>query len=136
MSRPSQLSRDKIAATALAIADAEGFESVSMRRVAKEMGVGTMSLYYYVKTKADLIAAMDDALMGEVLLPSLPRLARGIDRDRIPHTRCLLAAHLGALLHVVGFPRRQRDAPHGTMPAGACWDNHDHQRKARVAYNH
>jgi AcrR family transcriptional regulator len=43
-----------------------------MRRVAKEMGVGTMSLYYYVKTKADLIAAMDDALMGEVLLPSLP----------------------------------------------------------------
>ncbi len=72
MSRPSQLSRDKIAATALAIADAEGFESVSMRRVAKEMGVGTMSLYYYVKTKADLIAAMDDALMGEVLLPVLP----------------------------------------------------------------
>jgi AcrR family transcriptional regulator len=36
------------------------------------MGVGTMSLYYYVKTKADLIAAMDDALMGEVLLASLP----------------------------------------------------------------
>jgi Tetracyclin repressor-like, C-terminal domain len=31
-----------------------------------------MSLYYYVKTKADLIAAMDDALMGEVLLSSLP----------------------------------------------------------------
>src|SRR5260370_3371575 len=73
MSRPSQLSRDKIAATALAIADAEGFESVSMRRVAKEMGGGTMSLYYYVKTKADLIAAMDDALMGEGLLLSLPR---------------------------------------------------------------
>lgn len=72
MSRPSQLSRDKIVATALAIADAEGFESVSMRRVAQEMDVGTMSLYYYVKTKADLIAAVDDALMGEVLLPSLP----------------------------------------------------------------
>jgi AcrR family transcriptional regulator len=72
MSRPFQLSRDKIAATALAIADAEGFESVSMRRVAQEMGVGTMSLYYYVRTKADLIAAMDDALMGAVLLPSLP----------------------------------------------------------------
>ncbi|MGB9431403.1 MAG: TetR/AcrR family transcriptional regulator [Candidatus Acidiferrum sp.] len=72
MSRPSQLSRDKIAATALAIADTEGFESISMRRVAQEMGVGTMSLYYYVKTKADLIAAMDDALMGEVLLAALP----------------------------------------------------------------
>ena len=72
MSRPRRLSRDKIAAAALAIADAKGFESVSMRRVAQEMNVGTMSLYYYVHTKADLIAAMDDALMGEVLLPSLP----------------------------------------------------------------
>jgi AcrR family transcriptional regulator len=72
MSRPSQLSREKIAAAALAIADADGFASVSMRRIAQEMGVGTMSLYYYVKTKADLIAVMDDALMGEVLAPSLP----------------------------------------------------------------
>jgi AcrR family transcriptional regulator len=66
------MSREKIAAAALAIADAEGFSSVSMRRIAQEMGVGTMSLYYYVKTKADLIAVMDDALMGEVLAPSLP----------------------------------------------------------------
>jgi AcrR family transcriptional regulator len=72
MSRPSQLSREKIADVALAIADAEGFASVSMRRIAQEMGVGTMSLYYYVKTKADLIAVMDDALMGEVLAPSPP----------------------------------------------------------------
>ncbi|HUI53636.1 MAG TPA: TetR/AcrR family transcriptional regulator C-terminal domain-containing protein [Bryobacteraceae bacterium] len=32
-----------------------------------------MSLYYYVNTKADLIAAMDDALMGEVLLPYVPK---------------------------------------------------------------
>jgi AcrR family transcriptional regulator len=72
MSRPSQLSRDKIAAAALEIADAEGFPAVSMRRIAQEMGVGTMSLYYYVKTKADLVAAMDDAFMSEVLAPSLP----------------------------------------------------------------
>ena len=72
MSRARQLSPGEIAATALRIADAEGFASVSMRRIAQEMGVGTMSLYYYVKTKADLIAAMDDALMGEVLVPSLP----------------------------------------------------------------
>ena len=44
-----------------------------MRRVAQELKVGTMSLYYYVKTKDDLIAVMDDALMGEALLPSLPK---------------------------------------------------------------
>jgi len=72
MSRSSSLSREKIAAAALGIADAEGFASLSMRRIAQEMGVGTMSLYYYVRTKADLVAVMDDALMGEVLVPSLP----------------------------------------------------------------
>jgi AcrR family transcriptional regulator len=38
----AQLSRERIAAAALAIADAEGFEAVSMRRVAQELNVGTM----------------------------------------------------------------------------------------------
>ena len=69
----SRLSRQKIAAVAIALADKEGFEAVSMRRVAQELGVGTMSLYYYVKTKDELIAVMDDALMAEALLPTLPR---------------------------------------------------------------
>ena len=68
-----RLTREKIAQMALAIADKEGFEAVSMRRVAQELKVGTMSLYYYVKTKDDLMAVMDDALMGEALLPSLPK---------------------------------------------------------------
>jgi AcrR family transcriptional regulator len=68
-----QLSRERIAAAALGVADAEGFQAVSMRRVALELNVGTMSLYYYVKTKDDLIAVMDDALMSEALLPSLPQ---------------------------------------------------------------
>jgi AcrR family transcriptional regulator len=70
--KKSRLSRERIAATALALADAEGFAAVSMRRVAQELNVGTMSLYHYVKTKDDLIAVMDDALMGEVVLPSIP----------------------------------------------------------------
>jgi AcrR family transcriptional regulator len=68
-----RLSRERIAAVALALADREGFAAVSMRRVAQELKVGTMSLYYYVKTKDDLIGVMDDALMGEALLPSLPK---------------------------------------------------------------
>ena len=72
MSSTPPLSREKIAAAAIAIADAEGIASVSMRRIAQDLGVGTMSLYYYVKTKTDLIGAMDDAIMGEVVAPSLP----------------------------------------------------------------
>lgn len=69
----SGLTREKIAAAALAIADRAGFEAVSMRLVAQELNAGTMSLYYYVKTKADLMAAMDDALLKEALLPALPK---------------------------------------------------------------
>lgn len=69
-SRRPKFTRDQIASTALAIADAEGFAAVSMRRIATELGAGTMTLYYYVRTKNELVALMDDAIMGEVLIPA------------------------------------------------------------------
>jgi AcrR family transcriptional regulator len=67
--RQPRFSRDQIAMAALAIADAEGFEAVTMRRIARALGAGTMSLYRYIETRADLIALIDDALLGESLLP-------------------------------------------------------------------
>jgi AcrR family transcriptional regulator len=62
-------SRAEIASAAVAIADAEGFDAVSMRRVAKELGAGTMTLYHYVRNKDELVTLMHDAVMGEVLVP-------------------------------------------------------------------
>ncbi|MFL5816677.1 MAG: TetR/AcrR family transcriptional regulator [Conexibacter sp.] len=67
--RRASYTREQIAATAIAVADAEGFEAVSMRRVARELGAGTMTLYHYVRTKDDLVTLMDDALMSEILVP-------------------------------------------------------------------
>lgn len=67
--RQPRFSRDQIAAAALAIADAEGFEAVSMRRIAAALGAGTMSLYRYIETKADLLALIDDALLADTLVP-------------------------------------------------------------------
>jgi len=67
--RRARFTRDQIAAAALAIADTDGFEAVSMRRVAAELGAGTMTLYHYVRTKDDLVALMDNAIMGELLIP-------------------------------------------------------------------
>ena len=61
--------REAIVATAMRIADAEGFEAVSMRRIAAELGAGTMTLYHYVRTKDELIVLMADAIMGEMLVP-------------------------------------------------------------------
>src|SRR4051794_25859577 len=51
------------------IADAEGTDAVTMRRVASELGAGTMTLYHYVANKRELLALMDDAMMGELLVP-------------------------------------------------------------------
>ena len=104
MSRSSPLSRETIAAAALAIADAEGFSSVSMRRIAQAMGAGTMSLYYYVKTKADLIAVMDDALMGEVLAPSLPASWREALTVIATRTRDVFLRHPWALSSMLTAP--------------------------------
>ncbi|WP_042431800.1 TetR/AcrR family transcriptional regulator [Streptacidiphilus anmyonensis] len=59
------LSVESVVEAAVALADAEGLESVSMRRIASELGVGTMSLYRYVETKDDLLDLMIDQVMGE-----------------------------------------------------------------------
>ncbi|MFI6492630.1 TetR/AcrR family transcriptional regulator [Streptomyces sp. NPDC050564] len=58
-------SRADIAAVAVRIADTEGLDAVSMRRVAAELGCGTMSLYNYVPRKEDLYELMVDAISGE-----------------------------------------------------------------------
>jgi AcrR family transcriptional regulator len=68
-SRAPRFSRERIAAAALEIADAEGIEAVSMRNVAARLGAGTMTLYNYVETKDELFALMDDALMAEAVVP-------------------------------------------------------------------
>src|SRR5215208_6706554 len=66
--RPAH-TRERIAAVALQIADREGYEAVTMRRVAAELGAGTMTLYHYVRNKEELSALMDDSIMGELLVP-------------------------------------------------------------------
>ena len=74
--RRPQLSREDIAATALRLADAEGISALSMRRLATELDMGTMSLYHYVRTKDELLTLVMDAVMAEVVVPSdvaLPR---------------------------------------------------------------
>lgn len=53
-----------IVAAGITVAGAEGIESVSMKRVAAELGVGTMSLYRYVNAKDELLMLMVDAALG------------------------------------------------------------------------
>ena len=62
--------RAAITAIAVRIADAEGLEAVTMRRVAGELGIAVMSLYNYVPAKDHLAQLMIDQLAGEYAYPS------------------------------------------------------------------
>lgn len=59
------LTLDRIVTAAIGIADAEGLAAVSMRRLATDLGTGTMSLYRYVPGKAELLDLMLDRVYGE-----------------------------------------------------------------------
>lgn len=65
-------SRAEITASAIKIADAEGLDAVSMRRVAQQIGAGAMSLYRYVPHKSDLLELMIDAVAGEYPASGMP----------------------------------------------------------------
>ncbi|MFC7328274.1 GntR family transcriptional regulator [Marinactinospora rubrisoli] len=64
------LNREHVLRTAIAIADGEGLDAVSMRRLAAELGAGPMSLYRHVANKDELVAQMVDAAFGEPELPT------------------------------------------------------------------
>lgn len=64
--------RDRIVTAAITIADAEGLAGLSMRRVAADLGVATMSLYRHVQGKDDLLTQMLDAAFRAAPLPADP----------------------------------------------------------------
>src|SRR5690242_8963351 len=53
-------------AAAIELADRDGIESISMRKLAQELGVEAMSLYTHVRNKDDLLDGMVDAVIGEI----------------------------------------------------------------------
>jgi AcrR family transcriptional regulator len=65
----SGLSVDRIVEAAIAVADEEGLGALTMRRVAERLGVGTMSIYTHVPSKAELIDVMLDTVLAEVTGP-------------------------------------------------------------------
>jgi AcrR family transcriptional regulator len=93
--RKPRLSREQIAQAALRIADTEGFEAVVMKRIAAELGAATMTLYYYVRTKADIVALMQDAILADQLVPEAELRTgwRSATATIARRTRAVLLAH-------------------------------------------
>lgn len=63
------LDRNRILQAAVEFADEHGVEALTMRKVAKQLGFGVMSLYNHVANKDDLLTGMSDVVAGEINLP-------------------------------------------------------------------
>lgn len=64
--RVTRLTRERVCAAALALVDDEGLDALTMRRLAARLHCEAMSLYHYVKHKADLLDAVHAAVLGDL----------------------------------------------------------------------
>ncbi|WP_394432571.1 TetR/AcrR family transcriptional regulator [Streptomyces sp. SGAir0957] len=88
--QPSGLDRDRITEASVRLLDAEGLAKFSMRRLASELGVTAMSVYWYVDTKDDLLELALDRVFGELEVPSPQDVDAG---DWRVHVRELAAGY-------------------------------------------
>jgi AcrR family transcriptional regulator len=91
------LNRERVLHAAIALADQGGFESLTMRKLAKELGVEAMSLYNHVASKDDLLDGMVDVVFSEIEPPSTDDDWKTAMRKRAVSTREALARHRWAI---------------------------------------
>jgi AcrR family transcriptional regulator len=94
--------KEKIAAAASRIADANGLEAASIRRIAAKLGSGAASLYRYVANKQDLFDLMADTVLGEDRMPRSSRNWRADLRKAARLYRAMYLRHPW-MLTVSGF---------------------------------
>jgi AcrR family transcriptional regulator len=87
------MSRERVLRAATAFADANAIESLSMRKLARELGVEAMTLYYYVASKNDLVEGMADLVAEEIELPSDDVEWREATRHRATSAHEVLSRH-------------------------------------------
>jgi AcrR family transcriptional regulator len=87
------LSRQRVLRAAVALADRGGVGSLSMRKLAQELGVEAMSLYHHVANKDDILDGIVDVVFGEIDLPSADADWRAAMRQRAVSARQALRRH-------------------------------------------
>lgn len=102
MTKPSaepraRLTRDRVLSAAIALADAGGIESLTMRKLGVDLGVEAMSLYHHVANKADLLDGMIDGVFAEIDLPTDGTDWREAMRRRAVSARQVLSRHRWAI---------------------------------------
>jgi AcrR family transcriptional regulator len=91
------VTRDLALRAAMALADRDGLASLSMRRLARELGIEAMSVYYHLKNKEDLLDGMVDLVFTEIKLPVAGDDWQSVLRDRAESTRTVLRRHPWAI---------------------------------------
>jgi AcrR family transcriptional regulator len=91
------LSRERILQAALALADANGIESLSMRKLGEAVGVEAMSLYNHVPSKGDLLDGLIDLVFSEIELPNSADGWKTAMRQRAIEVRAALKRHRWAI---------------------------------------
>ncbi len=91
------LSKQRVVVEAIRLADLEGVDGLSMRRLAGALGAGAMSLYYYVANKEELLDAMIDVVFEEIELPPEDTDWQSAMRRRAVSARQVLARHPWAI---------------------------------------
>src|SRR5690348_7771020 len=91
--RAATLSQNTIAVAALALIDKEGIDALSFRRLGQELGCEAMSLYHYFPSKAHLLDAVIDRVMGTLVLPPPDRDWIGRLRRACRSYRAMALAH-------------------------------------------
>jgi AcrR family transcriptional regulator len=91
------LSRDRVLSAAVTLADQDGIESLSMRKLAQEFGVVPMALYKHVANKDDMLDGMVDVVFSEIDLPPGGTDWKAGMRQRAISARRVLARHRWAI---------------------------------------
>jgi AcrR family transcriptional regulator len=87
------VSRQRAVELAVVVADGEGIEAVTMRRLARELGVEAASLYHYVSGKEEILDGLIDTVSTEIGIPSGTDGWRPAIRQRAHNTRAVLRRH-------------------------------------------
>ena len=95
------LSRERILLAAIRLADEGGIESLSMRKLATELGVQAMSLYNHVANKDDLLDGIVDLVVGEIAVPDLDIDWQTAMRRRANSAHEVLLRHPWATMPIV-----------------------------------
>jgi AcrR family transcriptional regulator len=95
--RRTRLTRDRVLQAAVALADAEGPQALSMRRLGRSLGVEAMSLYNHVAGKDDLLDGIVQYVLGEMDVPAPGEEWREAIRKRARSAREVFARHPWAM---------------------------------------